>query len=71
MGNRIDSFYSHQLKQAIIDTLNETLGTSISDDIKDIEDDYSVYDFQKEVREKITPIQRKMGENSFANVSSS
>ena len=41
MGNRIDSLYSHQLKQAIIDTLNETLGTSISDDIK--EDDLGNY----------------------------
>lgn len=36
-GNKIETLYSHQLKQAIIDTLNETLGTSISDNIKEDE----------------------------------
>ena len=33
-------------------------------DIKDIDEEYSVYEFQKEVREKMTPLQRKMGENN-------
>lgn len=36
-GNKIETLYSHQLKQAIIDTLNETLGTSISNNIRENE----------------------------------